>query len=391
MHTDPMIPIFVSTIFFIVMLIILMRRFKQPHVVVYLLAGVILGPHVLELITDTEIMNRAGSLGVVLLLFFIGMESSPKRLAQNWFISIFGTLLQIAISIGAIALLGKFLDWPFSRIIFLGFVISLSSTAVVLKLLEDWKELDTKVGQDVLRILLVQDLLVVPMVIILEMLGGGIPNITLLAVQTVGGAAILLLATWLVSIEELHIPWIHHLEKDHEMQLFIALGTCFGMAMITSSLGLSAPLGAFVGGMIVSTARQTHWVHQSLSSFRTVFMAIFFVSVGMMINLNFLFEYYVQIALLVVAAILTNTLINAGILKTLGTPWNAGLYGGSLLSQIGEFSFVLAALGMHVGIINQTEYQITISVISITLIASPMWIELIKYLTNMHETELKPL
>ena len=327
----------------------------------------------------------------VLLLFFIGMESSPKRLAQNWFISVFGTLLQIAISVGAIALLGHFLDWSFSRIVFLGFIISLSSTAVVLKLLEDWKELDTKVGQDVLGVLLVQDLLIVPMVIMLEVLGGGVPSVSSLVVQTVGGLAVILLAAWLVSVDDLKIPWIHHLERDHEMQLFIALGVCFGMAMVTGSLGLSAPLGAFVGGMVVSTARQTHWVHQSLSSFRTVFMAVFFVSVGMMIDLNFLLEYYVQVAALVVAAVLTNTVINAGILRTLGAPWNASLYGASLLSQIGEFSFVLAAIGMHVGIVNQTGYQITISVIALTLMASPMWIELMKYLTKMHETDLKPL
>lgn len=391
MHTDPMIPVLVSAIFFIVVLIILMRRLKQPHAVVYLLAGVFLGPHALGVISDTNIMARGGAFGVVLLLFFIGMESSPKRLAQNWFISVFGTLLQIAISVGAIALLGHFLDWSFSRIVFLGFIISLSSTAVVLKLLEDWKELDTKVGQDVLGVLLVQDLLIVPMVIMLEVLGGGVPSVSSLVVQTVGGLAVILLAAWLVSVDDLKIPWIHHLERDHEMQLFIALGVCFGMAMVTGSLGLSAPLGAFVGGMVVSTARQTHWVHQSLSSFRTVFMAVFFVSVGMMIDLNFLLEYYVQVAALVVAAVLTNTVINAGILRTLGAPWNASLYGASLLSQIGEFSFVLAAIGMHVGIVNQTGYQITISVIALTLMASPMWIELMKYLTKMHETDLKPL
>lgn len=389
MHVDPAIPIFVASIFSIAFLLILMRRFKQSHVIVYLIAGIVLGPQILGIITDTDLMNRAGSLGIVFLLFFIGMECSPKRLAQNWFISVFGTLGQIGVSLLVISILGLFLDWSFSRIVFLGFVISLSSTAVVLKLLEDWKELDTRVGQDALGILLVQDLLIVPMVITLELLGSHTLSYSALLFQILGGVLLSILIIWLVSIDEIKIPWVHHLEKDHEMQLFIALSICFGMAMVTGLLGLSAPLGAFVGGMMVSSARQTHWVHQSLSSLRTVFMAIFFVSIGMMVDLNFLLSHLFQVTFLVIAAILTNTLINASILRTLGTKWNASIYGGSLLSQIGEFSFLLAALGLQIGLVNHIGYQMTISVISMTLVVSPLWIKLMKSVTNMEQTKLK--
>ncbi len=391
MHTDPAIPLLVAAIFSIVFLGVVMRFLRQPHVVVYLLVGMALGPHFMGLIVEQEILTRVGSFGVILLLFFIGMESSPKRLVKNWFVSVFGTLLQVAVSLGAVALLGTLLDWSFSRILFFGFVISLSSTAVVLKLLEDWKELDTKVGQDVLGILLVQDLLIVPMLIVLEIIGGQGPSTQVLMTQTVGGIGILLLAVWLVSKEEIRLPWVHHLEHDHEMQLFLALGICFGMAMLTGSLALSAPLGAFVGGMIVSSARQTHWVCQSLSSFRMVLMAIFFVSIGMLIDLSFVRQYFLQLTLLVTAATLTNTLINAGILRALGARWNASLYGGSLLSQIGEFSFVIAAVGLQSEIINQVGYQLTISVISLTLMISPLWIGVIKLLTKVADKELSPL
>lgn len=388
MHSDPVIFTFVSGLFFIILLIILMRRLKQPHVVVYLIVGVLLGPHAMGLISDTETMARFGALGVILLLFFIGMEASPKQLAQNWSIAIFGTLLQIIVSVLAIAALGHFLSWSFSRVLLLGFVISLSSTAVVLKLLEDWQELNTEMGQNALGILLVQDLLIVPMLITLEFMGGVTPSMTSLVIQIVAGLLLLLLAIWLVRVEQIRIPWIRHMEKDREMQLFVSLGVCFGMAMITGSLGLSAPLGAFVAGMMVASAKQTHWVHQSLNSFRTIFIAAFFISVGMMIDMHFLYDYAFQVTLLVIAVILTNTLINAGIFRALSIPWGKSLYGGAILSQIGEFSFVLAALGFRVGLIHSEGYQMAISVISISLVVSPMWIEVVRRFSSSSKEQV---
>lgn len=389
MHTDPIIPIFVLVIFTILILGIIMRWLKQPHVLVYLIVGIILGPNVLAIISDEVILTRLGSIGVVLLLFFIGMEVSPKRLAENWLISIVGTLLQVLISVGAVAIIGFYLEWPVARIVLLGFVISLSSTAVVLKLLEDWKEMNTRVGQDVLGILLVQDLIIVPMLIILGFLGGNKPTLHVLTLQIVGGAIVFSLVAWVLIKEEIRLPWLKYLGTDHEMQVFTSLGICFGMALITGFTELSAALGAFVGGMIVSSAKETHWVHQSLTSVRTIFLAIFFVSIGMLIDLKFLAQYWWQISALIVAAFSTNLLINAGILKALGEEWNVSLYGGSLLSQIGEFSFVIAAVGFQMRLINHVSYQMTISVISLTLLFSPLWIALVKSITNIADTRLK--
>ncbi len=382
MHTDPAIPVFVMAIFVILMLGIIMKRLKQPHVLAYLLVGIILGPNVLGVISDQTALTRLGSFGVVLLLFFIGMEVSPRRLAENWLISVLGTILQVIISVAAVAIIGLYLQWSLSRIVLLGFVISLSSTAVVLKLLEDWKEMGTRVGQDVLGILLVQDLIVVPMLIILGFLGGNQPSVQTLTLQAIGGTAIIALTAWLLIKDEIRLPWLKFLGSDHEMQVFTSLGICFGMALLTGLTELSAALGAFVGGMIVSSAKETHWVHQSLSSIRIIFMALFFVSIGMLINVKFIIEYWWQISALIFAAYSTNLLINAGILKAIGEQWNVSLYGGALLSQIGEFSFVIAAVGFQMNIINQVSYQMTISVISLTLLFSPLWIAMIKYITK---------
>jgi CPA2 family monovalent cation:H+ antiporter-2 len=364
---------------------LVLHRFRQPHVIGYLLAGILLGPHGLGLITDEKTLARLGSIGVVLLLFFVGMEISPKRLVANWKVAIIGTLFQILLSISLVALLGYWLDWPIARSILVGFVISLSSTAIVLRLLQDWRELDSTLGQDVLGILLVQDIAIVPMLIVASLLSGEQPTLGSMALQITGGITVIGIVAWLVGKEAVHLPLSHWLQNDHEMQVFAALIICFGMALLTALVGLSTALGAFVAGIIVASARETRFAYKSLEPFRVVFVALFFFSIGMLLNLGFVFQHWLQVFLLVAAVFVTNTFINAVILKLSGDSWPTSIYGGSLLSQIGEFSFVLAAVGLQGGLITQFGYQVSLAVIAISLLLSPGWISLIRRLFLNHE------
>lgn len=389
MHTDPVIPIFVFVIFVILLIGVILRKLRQSHVIAYLLTGFILGPHMLGLIEDQQALTRIGSFGVIFLLFFVGMEISPKRLTENWLISVVGTFLQIGVSVLLVSALGIYLDWSIARMVLLGFVISISSTAVVIKLLEDWKEVDTRVGQDVLGILLVQDILIVPMLICLSFLGGKQPSTQELLLQGLGGIIITIIVAWVTVKDQIRIPWLKHLKEDHELQVFASLGICFGIAMLTGFMGLSAALGAFVGGMIVGSARETHWVQQKLLSIRTIFIALFFVSIGMLIDIDFITEKIWQLLFLVAIALLTNTIINGMILKLLGESWKVSLYGGSLLSQIGEFSFVIASVGYQSSIILYPTYEITIAVIALTLFFSPFWILFIQRMTKITDKQLK--
>ncbi len=378
MHLDPSLPILVSVLFGILVIGFTLRRFHQPHVVGYLVAGILLGPYVFSVVEDKELIGRLGAIGVVLLLFFIGMEVSPKRLISSWRVAVIGTLFQILVSILCVWLLGEWLGWPVNRSILMGFVISLSSTAVVLKILQEWGELDTDVGQDVLGVLLVQDLAIIPMLIVIGLLGGDTPSLLTVSMQIGGGAFMIFFMGWLFVKESVHLPLAKWLKNDHEMQVFAALMICFGFALITGLLELSTALGAFAAGMLISSARETQWVHQSLEPFRVVFVALFFVSIGMLVDINFIIEHWFQITTMVAAVFLTNTFINAGIIRMLDDSWSDSLYAGALLSQIGEFSFVLAAVGLQAGIINQYGYQMAIAVIAISLLLSPSWITFIK-------------
>jgi CPA2 family monovalent cation:H+ antiporter-2 len=378
MHLSPLIPPLVGIIFIVLTIGVLLRAFRQPQLVGYILAGVLIGPSGLALVPDIATVEELGALGVTLLLFFIGMEVSPRQLIQGWRIAIFGTLFQIAISVACTWVMGIWLGWPLPRSILLGFVISLSSTAVVLKLLQDRGELDSKAGQNVLLILLAQDLMVVPMLIVISLLGDIKPSQTEILGQILGGALLLGFSAWLISREQIRLPLTRHVHGNHEIQVFAALLICFGMAFISGILNLSAALGAFIGGMVVASARETEWVHRALEPLHVIFVAIFFVSVGMLIDPAFLSNQFWQILLLVAGVLITNTFLNAIILRLLGNNWRDATYSGALLSQIGEFSFVLAAVGLHAHIVTQNAYQITVAVIAISLLLSPAWISLVR-------------
>ncbi|HEY5734675.1 MAG TPA: cation:proton antiporter, partial [Gammaproteobacteria bacterium] len=242
MHLDPALPPAVAALFVVLIVVILLTRLRQPHVVGYLLTGIILGPHVFGLITDQELVARLGNIGVVLLLFFIGMEISPRRLLKSWRIAVIGTIAQILISVLVVWLVGKYLGWTLSRSVLLGFVISLSSTAVVLKILQDKKELDSDTGQNVLGVLLFQDMAIIPMLIIIGLMSGNELAPLELSMQISGGVVMLLLAGWIIAKESIRLPLGNWIKQDHELQIFMALTLCFGLALLTGIFQLSTAL-----------------------------------------------------------------------------------------------------------------------------------------------------
>jgi len=374
MHMDPLLPGFVAAAFGILLIGVLLRRFRQPYVVGYLLAGVALGPDGFGMFTDVESLTRIGEVGVILLLFFAGMEVDFSRLVTGWRISVVGTTLQIVLSVGCIGIIGFLLEWELERVVLIGFAISLSSTALVLSMLRARNEMGSEAGGDAIGILIVQDVAVVPMLIVIGLLAGGIPHTKQVVLQLVGGMFFVVLLAWLVRGKRVRLPFARWLRTDHEMQVFGAFLLCFGMAVLSGLSGLSTALGAFAAGLVVSAARETDWLQKSLEPFRVLFVALFFVSIGALIDLSFLKEHWIVLVVLVFAALATNTIINAGILRWLGRSWGTSLYVGALLSQVGEFSFVLAAVGKQTQIISDNGYQNVIGMIAGTLLLTPLWI-----------------
>jgi CPA2 family monovalent cation:H+ antiporter-2 len=373
---DPLIPQLVGVAFVVLIASILLQRFKQPSLVAYLVTGALLGPSGLGFVTDATTVARLGEIGVVLLLFFAGMEVSLPELKKQWRIPILGTLMQIAASVAFVAAIGWWMSWPLGRVVLLGFVVSLSSTAVVLKLLHDRRELDGPVGRDVVGILLAQDMAMIPMLMAVGFLAGSPTSPARFGVQLVAGVFVIALLGFLSSRESIHLPLAKWLRGDRELQVLAAFALAFGLAFLTGVAGLSAALGAFVGGVVVGAADETEWIHEVLYPFQVFFLAVFFVSVGMMIDPRFVWDRFPVLFALLLAVLVTNTLVNGIILRFLGRTWPNSLRGGALLAQIGEFSFVLAAVGRQTGLIEGFAYQTTIAVIALTLLVGPSWIRL---------------
>ncbi len=382
MHLDPTLPAIVGALLGILLLGLVLKRMGQPHVIAYLVAGVILGPEGLGLVTDEATLDRMGAWGVVLLLFFVGMEVSPRELVRGWKVAVIGTLCQIVVSVAGMGLIGLWRGAGIEKVLLFGFVMSLSSTAVVLKLLEDARELHTPAGRDVLGILLVQDMALVPMLIVVAALGGEAVGPHEAAVALLGAVAVAGVLAWVFRRGGVTLPFAATVRADHEIQVFAALALCFGLALLTGLMGLSTALGAFVAGILVGAARETRWVHDSLSPFRVVFLALFFVSIGMLVDVRFIGARWPVVLTLVALVLVSKTAINTLVLRLLGDPWRRSLYSGALLAQIGEFSYVLAAVGMQAGLIGGSDYQLAVAVISLSLVASPAWIHLARRLTG---------
>jgi monovalent cation:H+ antiporter-2, CPA2 family len=376
MTLDPVLPFIVLIACLVLIVVLLMKTLKQPHVIAYIIVGIFLG--FFGILPHNSIMSTIGSLGVILLLFFVGMHVHLPNLVKEWKIAIIGTTLQILVSLGLVFIVGYYLAWPVNRIILIGFVISISSTAVVLKILEQWGELKTQTGQDVLSILLVQDIAIVAMMIIISFLSAETLNIYQFSYPLIGGMLFILGLIYCLRNPNFKIPFLRLFKDDHDLEITVSLIFCFGLALISGIFGLSTALGAFVAGIILGLAKETQWVQESLKPIYTIFIGLFFIYVGYLLDLNFIWVNLNIVLLMVVLVLVTNTLINSFILKVLGRPWREAIYGGALLSQIGEFSFLLAAVGYASNLISDYGYQLTLSIIALTLLLTPLWLILVK-------------
>ncbi|GAA4272024.1 cation:proton antiporter [Aquimarina gracilis] len=379
---DPVIILIAVLAILVIVVSVILKKFNQTYIIGYILVGIILGEYGINVVQDKESIHLLGELGVILLLFFIGMEINLIDFLKQWKLAVLGTLSQIGLSVGLVLLIGHYYDWSFARSVVLGFVIALSSSAVVIKLLQDKKLIETKVGKNVLSILLAQDVALVPLLIIISQLGGKTASFENILLMTTGAVIIVFTLIYIYIKKTITLPFSKKIERDHELQVFMAVFLCFGGALVTLIFGLSAALGAFAGGIIMNAAKETDWIHDTLHSFRILFVSFFFISVGLQIDIPFIYQNFWSILIAILVVYITNHLLNSIILKAFSCNWKEALLGGALLAQIGELSFLLSSTAYGLNIIEDFGYNFTISLISLTLIISPFWIGLTEKFTQ---------
>ena len=353
---------------------IAMTRLRQPAIVGYILAGVLLGPSVLALVENREQITLLAELGVLMLLYLVGMELNIRDLIQAWRTALIATLLQIGASVGVMLVLSQAFGWPPELAVLLGFVVAISSTAVAIKMLEDIGELTTPVGRLTVGVLIAQDLAVVPMMLIILTLAGDEFGVIDVGKILLSIGFVALLIWYLGRREGVRLPFARWVAGDVHLAPVAGLTVCFGAAALSGLIGLSPAYGAFLAGLIIGNSTVREVMIQSTRPIQSVLIMVFFLSIGLLIDFRFIWDNLGEVLLLLLIVTVVKTALNVGILHALGQPWPRAFLSGVLLAQIGEFSFLLADTGTAVGLIGADNYRLVIAVTVLSLATSPFWL-----------------
>jgi len=358
--------------------VFLCNRFRIPAIVGFIITGLLVGPHGLSLISAISEVEVLSEIGIILLLFTIGLEFSFRSLWNIKGPVLIGGSLQIFLTIFACAVTTIFFGLSISESILIGFLIALSSTAIVLKILQERGEVDTPHGRMTLGILVFQDIVAIPMMMALPFLAGvGI---------SAGRESLMVILIWdlfiivflLISAKWLIPRLLFEIAKTRNRELFLLfiVAICIGVAWLTSLAGLSLALGALLAGLIISESEYSNQAIGNIIPFRDVFTSFFFVSIGMLFDVRFLTQHLWLVFGLVIAVLIGKAFIGALAPALLGYPIRTMLLVGIGLSQIGEFSFILSRSGIEFGILSSSSYQLFIAIALITMAITPFMISI---------------
>ena len=352
---------------------VIFAKFRLPAILGFLLTGVIIGPQGLRILSDSEHIRMLAELGVVLLMLTIGLEFSVERLRGMQNIAVFGGTLQILISITVSMAFAWWRGWTFYEGFFLGSVIALSSTAIVLKYLMDRGEIDSPHGRIAISILIFQDLAVVPLMIFLSAFGQSVNSIGL-ALGTALFKTILLLSGAFAFSRFLLPQLLHRVAaiRNREIFFLFSVVVCLGMAWGSGALGLSMAIGALLAGFMFANTGFSHQLIGDIIPFRHLFVSIFFVSIGLLFDVHFFLNHVILVFSVVSLVLFINFFIMTILIMAFGFPPRVAVITGLILSQIGEFSFLLIEMARGSGNITQELYQILLSTAFMTMLMTPL-------------------
>lgn len=357
---------------------IVFKKLRQPVVLGYIVAGFLASPnfHYLPSIADVENIDIWAQIGIIVLLFTLGLEFNFKKLL-NVGGTAFTTALTIALGMIAIGYTaGQMMGFTVFDSIFLGAMLSMSSTMIIIKAFNDLGMQQQKFTQTVFGVLIVQDLLAVVLMVVLSSVAAGSVEGGELLNSVV--RLVFFLILWFVIGTFIIPTFIRSVRKhlNNETLLIVSMGLCFGMVVIATYAGFSSALGAFVMGSILSSANEVERIERIVQPIKDLFGAVFFISVGMLVNVDALAEYAVPIVILSLIVIIGQSfLATAGMLLS-GQPLRTAMQSGFSLSQIGEFSFIIASLGISLGVMDSFLYPIVVAVSVVTTFTTPYMIKL---------------
>ncbi len=352
----------------------LAKKAKQTPVVGYLLVGIFISLITSKFFPVKDLLSFLAEIGVALLMFTLGLELSLDYLKRVKVVAIWGGLVQILLIITLSLFILPFFGFDFYSSLFMGAAFSLSSTAIVVKILSEKGSIDTLPGEIMLGWLLVQDLAVLPMVVILPAIGSSEGSIGFLFLDILKVLAILVAVFFLArKLVPRFIGWVSNF-GSRELLLIAVFSMCLLTAIFTSALGLSLALGAFLAGLVISKTSENHAIFSEIRPLRDIFSIVFFVSLGMFLNPYFLAANILTILLISLLIVFLKLVIVMGLVLYLGYHAKTSVLVGMGLIQVGEFAFVLSRLGLGKGLINDNVYSVILSVALLTILITPWFI-----------------
>ncbi|MCA1945768.1 MAG: cation:proton antiporter [Desulfovibrio sp.] len=371
----PLLPELIAVFGCCIIAIFLCFRMKLPAIVGVLITGVLVGPGGFGLISDVHAVESIAELGVILLMFTIGLELSLGELKALKKPVLVGGGLQVVFTIALIFELGLNQGFETGSAILAGFLVALSSTAIVIKLLQERSELAAPHGRVMLAVLIFQDIIVAPMMLLTPFLGSDSPDLgrslMLLGFKAVGVMAVV----WFLAkfvVPRLLLAVLR--TRSRELFLLSVLVLCLAIAMFTAWVGLSISLGAFLAGLIIAQTDYALSALEGVHPFRDVFTSLFFVSIGMLLDVQFMLDNLPLVLGAAAAVLLCKAVVAGGATVVLGYPLRIAVLVGMGLSQVGEFSFVLAKVGSDAGLLTTEHYQLFLAISILTMLTAPFCI-----------------
>jgi len=359
-----------------VMVVAVLYRLKIPSIAGFIIAGIIVGPGALALITDINEVELLAEIGVALLLFGIGLELSLERLKRLWWVIVIGGIVQVGLSILIAFAVASLMGFSARTSLFIGFLLAVSSTAIVLRGLETRGELDAPHGRLTLGILVFQDLCVVPMMLAIPLLSGQDASAGEL-LKTLGNAVLVIVGV-LVAARFIVPHALHFIARTRQRHLFVlsVLLVCIGTAWLISQAGVSLALGAFLAGLVVAGSEYRQQALADMISFKDVFTSIFFISVGMLLTPAVVIENITSVLLLLTAILVGKFIVVFLTAAIMRLPLRACVLTGTALAQVGEFSFILINGARGTNLLSATMENNLLAAAILSMLITPFLIAL---------------
>ncbi|MBN1881315.1 MAG: cation:proton antiporter [Deltaproteobacteria bacterium] len=353
------------------------HRLRIPYILGYLVTGALIGPFALGLISSYREVKMLSEIGIVLLLFSLGIEFSMKNLLRIGKNTVIGGTLQVVSTILVVCVVFLFMGTPVNESVFLGFLAALSSTAIVLKILQDKAELETPNGQLSVGILIFQDIVIVLMILIVPLLAGTEQNITrallIFAAKSIGVILFILFGgQWIIN------RLLYYVTRTQSKELFFLVNIviCFSIAWLTYTFGLSLAFGAFLAGLVISNSEYSQQVLNDVLPFRVIFSSFFFISIGMMLDVSYFLNHSILVLTAFASIVVIKILLISASILILGYPLRVALLVGFTICQVGEFSFLLLDIGGGYNLIPDGVYQLFLNVAILTMFATPFFMNI---------------